>query len=118
MRVNPRFIPKQGRFYLLLFLFLFLVGTASSAVVRGRLDRVVPGGGRGGAGGIRVTVSTPRRGRSPAVYSAQDGMYYIYNVPSGDYHLEIWVNGPNGAPMVYPVSVREPYTDIPAITVQ
>lgn len=42
-------------------------------------------------------------------------MYYFYNVPLGDYYLEVWVSNPA---RVYPMRIfGTPYSDLPRIGV-
>jgi hypothetical protein len=101
---------RRGTFILLLIGF---TRPAMAASVRGRLDRPGPNRVRVPASGITVTLSS-QRGRSTPSVTHQDGMYYL-NMPAGAYNLEVWIRGTAGAPLVYPVQVREPYTDIPAI---
>lgn len=85
---------------------------SAASTVRGRLDRrygyqVYP------AANVRVTVYNPNIGRSSPAYTGNDGMYYFYNVPAGDYYLEVWVSQ---QPLVYTIRVYEqPFTDIPPI---
>ena len=96
--------------------FLVMLGTARAATVRGQLKRpdgrkVVP------AAGMCITVST-RNGRSPRACSNFQGMYYLPNVPPGDYLLEIWTSpDPKAPPIRQNIRVVEPYTDIQPITV-
>ena len=104
-----------GRRLLCSLLLLQCLGTADAAVVRGRLQRFYPNRALVPAPGIPVTVWCLQFGRSPAYYSLYDGMFYLSNIPPGVYNLEIWVR-PN-QPMVFPITVREPNTDIPPINV-
>ena len=91
-------------------------GVATAATVRGRLDRVYRNGVRKHAAG--VTVLSRARGRTSPSHTDSDGMYYIYNVSPGAYYLEVWVNSsPGSPPMVFPIQVVEPYTNVPAIVV-
>jgi hypothetical protein len=87
--------------------------SASAAALRGRL---VHANGNSAAG-IVVTVVNQAHGRSAPVRTGADGMYYL-QIPAGSYHLEVWINPTPGAqPVVYPIQVSEPYTDIPPIRV-
>jgi hypothetical protein len=95
-------------------LVLLLSTSADAATLRGRLLRVYPNGAQFVAGGIAVTLYSQNLGRSTPATSGPDGMYYLYNIPPGDYNLEIWVSNP---PVVYRVQIRDPYTDIPPIRV-
>ncbi len=91
---------------------------ANAATVRGRLDRVKPNGIRYAGAGVAVTVYSQAMGRSNPAYAGPDGMYYLFNVPAGAYYLEVWVSrDPRVPPRVYPISVAEPYSDIPPIVV-
>lgn len=101
-----------------LVLTVVTVGVATAATVRGRLDRVYRNGVRKHAAGVAVTVLSRARGRTSPSHTDSDGMYYIYNVSPGAYYLEVWVNSsPGSPPMVFPIQVVEPYTNVPAIVV-
>ena len=119
MTLGQRLNRHVRRLCLLLIFLVTMMATASAAFLRGRLDRIDPHNGvRVAAGGVPVTVwSQATRARSSPATSGQDGMYYIYNVPAGVYYLEVWVNGLNGQPMVYQISVNEPYSDVAPIVV-
>jgi hypothetical protein len=98
---------------LLVLSFLILVSAAASAAtVRGRL--VHAANQYAAAPGIAVTIYNQYVGRSSPAYSDVNGMYYLYNIPAGTYYLELWIH-PGGNPVVYPITVGEPYTDIPQI---
>jgi hypothetical protein len=85
---------------------------ADAAIVRGRLLH-----GESAAAGVSVTLLSKANGSvAPAVLTAADGMYYLYNVTPGAYSLEVWTGGTAGTPTRYPVNVTEPVTDVPAIT--
>jgi hypothetical protein len=62
---------------------------------------------------LKVTLYNQALGRSAPVTSGPDGMYYFYNVPYGNYTLEVWLpNNPKG----YNVQVNQPQIcDIPQI---
>jgi hypothetical protein len=101
---------------------LFLVGflwqspVGGSSVVRGRLFRVTPQGQSYAAGGLAVSVTNTKYGRSSMVYSGADGMFYLYNIPAGQFTLEVWT-AKNQA-LRFPINVYErPYTDINPIKV-
>ena len=106
------------KFVLLLLLVVTLLVVTISAyaqTVRGRLDRQGPSGLRP-APYVRVTLYTPDIGRSSRVYTGTNGMYYFYNVPLGNYTLEIWGYGDN--PITYSIQVyNQPYTDIQPIVI-
>jgi hypothetical protein len=94
-----------------IFTFVAFSATTDAAVVRGRL---VHGGAA--AAGVSVTVLSKANGNAaPAVVTATDGMYYIYNISPGAYSLVVWPNGPSGTSTRYPINVAEPSTDVPAI---
>jgi hypothetical protein len=101
---------------LLLSLVVF-IATASvyAGTVRGRLDRRDAYGRVYPAAYVVVTLYNQQIGRSSPVYSGNDGMYYLYNVPPGPYLLEIWIY-PNQEPLRYGIQVYDqPLTDIAPI---
>jgi hypothetical protein len=67
------------------------------------------------ATGVTVTISDHKSYRSSPAQSGNDGMYYLFNIPAGQYYLEVWVNPKT--PKVYQVTVTEPNTDMPRVTV-
>jgi hypothetical protein len=99
-----------------LLICLILAGASQAldaATIRGRLQRVLPNGAWVPIGGVTVTVFSQAIGRSlPAISQLQDGMYYLNNVPPGNYNLEVWIRGTNNPPLVYTIAVNEPYTDL------
>jgi hypothetical protein len=107
-----------------LFTLLFLVAivamdivAAGGSTVRGRLVRRGPSGDYPAAG-VEITLFAvgSNLGRSPKAYSGSDGMYYIRNVPSGNYKLELWVAK---KPLSYDITVgRSAYTDIAPIIIR
>jgi hypothetical protein len=83
----------------------------AQTTVRGQLLR----NGQNPAAGIKVTLNHPQYGRSSATMTGNDGMYYLYNVPYGDYYLELWISNP---PIVYQVRVAgSPFSDLPRFSV-
>lgn len=84
---------------------------AHAASVRGQL---VHKNGQPVAG-ITVTISDHKNYRSTPAQVGKDGMYYLYNIPAGQYYLEVWVNPKT--PQMYQVTVTEPNTDMPRVTV-
>ncbi len=106
------------KFYLLLLFvvaFLIVAVSADAQTVRGRLDREGSSGPYPAAY-VKVTLYAPDIGRSSPVYTGSDGMYYFYNVPPGDYILEIWRN--RAKTITYSIQIlNEPYTDIPSILI-
>ena len=67
------------------------------------------------AAGVTVTISDHKNYRSAPARAGSDGMYYLYNIPAGQYYLEVWVNPQT--PAVYQVTVAEPNTDMPRVMV-
>ena len=102
------------RVLLFLFFSVLICATANAATIRGRL--VHAANQYVAAPGIAVTIYNQYVGRSSPAYTDINGMYYLYNVPAGSYYLELWIY-PGGNPIVYPITVGEPYTDIPQIPV-
>ena len=100
----------------LLVIGVVTVAAAEAGTVRGRLVRRNPQG-EFPAQGIPVTVFRTDIGRSGSAYSGPDGMYYLYNIPPGNYWLEVWVY-PNTPPMVFTIVVTDrPFSDIAPIVV-
>ncbi|MGP8250657.1 MAG: carboxypeptidase-like regulatory domain-containing protein [Terracidiphilus sp.] len=85
--------------------------TAHAASVRGQ---VLHQNGQPAAN-VTVTISDHKNYRSAPAHAGSDGMYYLYNIPAGQYYLEVWVNPKT--PQVYQVTVSEPNTDMPRVTV-
>jgi hypothetical protein len=81
--------------------FLTCLSYAEAATIRGRLDRVT-NFGVSPAMGIAVTVSSPSAGRSYPAYTDNYGFYYLYNIPPGNYNLEVWVTN---SPLVWTIQV-------------
>ena len=98
--------------------FLTLGATAScyAGTVRGRIERRDAYGRTFAAAYVQVTLYSQQQGRSSPAYTGVDGMYYLYNVPSGSYTLEVWVSPDR--PLTYGIQVyNQPYTDIPPILI-
>jgi hypothetical protein len=91
---------------------LLATGSAHASTVRGRLVHA----NGSPAAGLSVTVYNPQTGRSSPAHTGPDGMYYLYNVRSGSYNLEVWTS-PGGKPVVYQITVSEPYADVAQIGV-
>ncbi|HPQ43803.1 MAG TPA: carboxypeptidase-like regulatory domain-containing protein [Syntrophales bacterium] len=99
----------------LLVIFLTIPSSAYCQGVRGMLFRVGPHGPYP-AVNVHLTLISSSIGRSAPTYTGRDGMYYFYNVPPGQYALEVWGYGPN--PIIHRISVlNRPYNDIPQIQV-
>jgi hypothetical protein len=104
----------------LISMLLVFVGTTSAqgATVRGRLDRKDGQGRLYPATYVSVTLNSSNMGRSSPAYTGADGMFYLYNVPPGDYYLEIWAY-PGRPPLTFTIRVYDrPYTDINPILIQ
>ncbi|MFN2507753.1 MAG: hypothetical protein ABR589_03160 [Chthoniobacterales bacterium] len=91
--------------------FWLAPSSRAQTTVRGQLLR----NGEFPASGVTVTIYSQMFGRSSPSQTGGDGMYYIYNVPFGDYYLEIWISNP---PRAYPVRISGfPYHDLPRLPV-
>lgn len=91
------------------------IAYVEAATIRGRLDRVSTFGAYP-ATGIAVTVSSPSAGRSYPAFTDNYGFYYLYNIPPGNYNLEVWVTTP---PRVWTIQVPPvPQFDIAPLMVQ
>jgi len=111
---------KRINIVLLISSLLIFIGTASAqgATVRGRLDRKDGNGRLYPATYVSVTLNSRSTGRSSPAYTGADGMYYLYNVPPGDYQLEVWAY-PGRRPLTFNIRVHDrPYTDILPILIQ
>jgi hypothetical protein len=64
--------------------------------------------------GITVTLSN-NRGRSAPARSDTNGSYAFFNIPAGQYFLEVWVNPTT--PETVRVTIKEPSTPLPQVTV-
>jgi hypothetical protein len=97
---------------LLIVLVASQLFAGGGSTVRGRLVRQ----GNYPAAGVEISLMNARLGRSPKSFSGSDGMFYIRNVPPGDYVLELWIAK---QPQTFNISVRDAeYTDIAPIIVQ
>ena len=119
--MNSKSLKKIRRINIVLVMSLLLtfVGTTSAqgATVRGRLDRRDGNGRIYPATYVAVTLNSPNMGRSSPAYTGADGMYYLYNVPPGNYLLEVWAY-PGRPPLTFNISVYDqPYTDINPILI-
>ena len=99
---------NQWRWVLAVLAF-FAAVVANGATVQGQL---VYASGRPSAY-VAVRLNSTGRGPSQFAYSGGDGRFYLKNVPTGDYKLEVW----QGSKVVtsLPVRVQEPTTILPPI---
>lgn len=72
--------------------------------------------------GVPVNLYRPDLGPSGFSYTDQTGMYYLYNIPPGDYTLQIFAH-PRAPAMTYRIVVlgtnpQRPYTDISPIVIR
>jgi len=45
-----------------------------------------------------------------------NGMFYLYNIPPGNYVLQVWSRtNPAASPLLYQISVFEPITSLPVL---
>jgi len=86
---------------------------AAASTVRGQIYRMV-NGKRVGANGIAVRLNHPQRGPSSLVYTNNDGMYFLYNIPPGQYTLEVTITQKNVKKFQITVE-NKAYTDIAPI---
>jgi hypothetical protein len=104
------------------FLLLAVATLASAATVRGYVFRQAPNGVSYPAPRVMLTLYSASMGRSSPAYSGEDGFYYFYNVPPGNYVLEIYQD-PRMPPVmrfnvtVVPPDPQHPTTDIAPIRV-
>ena len=86
------------------------------STVRGRLVRQGQRGELYSAPGIKVRLTHPVHGQSTFVYTDMQGMYYWFDVPPGDFVLEVWLS--EKYVLKYAVRVlARPFTDLPQIVV-
>lgn len=113
MCVNSHKINKiLTRSITTLLLLTALTVSAFGASVRGKLQNSQ----QQPKAYVAVTLYSAKTGRSAEVYTGEDGMYYLNNVPAGEYLLEVWVNPKS--PLTYKVTILDPGTDIPPIEVR
>lgn len=110
----------------LTLLCLFVVTPADTSLsrpevnstVRGQLYRRAPNGQAYFAAGIAVRLNHPQYGPSAFAYSGGDGMYYLQNVPPGQFTLEVWLTSRPEDVMRFNVQVNgQPTVDVPPIQV-
>jgi hypothetical protein len=103
---------KRNLLMFVLASFLSPGSTAYAATVRGQLVYV---SNNAPAPYVAVRLNTPGRGASEFAYTGADGKYYLPNIPSGSYQLEVWRGGK--AVLTTPVTVQEPDTVLSAVGV-
>ena len=113
-RIPTRILTRRtllSRAFVVCFVFVLTVASARAASIRGQVQHQngMP------ATGVAVTISNHKDFRSSPANVRSDGMYYLANIPAGQYYLEVWVNPKT--PLVYQVTVAEPNTDMPRVTV-
>ena len=97
--------------------FFFLVGPCRAATVSGSITCVAANGTFFAATNGAVTVFRPDIGRSNVAGVGQDSSFYLYNIPSGQYVLEIWSRANLSLPVrTFQIIVAEPVTQIPRIS--
>jgi hypothetical protein len=97
---------------LILVLVAAVTFDANAVTVRGRVDRQTSYG-TVNAGYVRIALNSAASGRSQPAYTDPQGIYYLYNVPAGDYTLEVWSGS---RPVTTPITVRNvPVFTAPAV---
>ncbi len=95
-----------------LLLTLLVAAAANAATVRGKIIRADGSVARGAA----VTLDHPQRGRSATAYSDAEGMFYLPNVPAGDYTME--VQTPNDKAAFRITVLNQEYSDVAPVKVK
>lgn len=94
------------------------VTVRANSTVRGQLYRRAPNGQAYVAQGLAVRLNHPAYGPSAFAYSGSDGMYYLQNVPPGQFILEVWLTSRPEDVLRFNVSVDgRPMVDVPPIQV-
>ena len=93
-------------------LTLFVALAANAATVRGKIVREDGSVARGAA----VTLDHPQRGRSATAYVDAEGMFYLQNVPAGDYTMEVQTQ--NGKVTFRITVLNQEYSDVAPVTVK
>jgi hypothetical protein len=107
-----------GRLRLFALILVLLSGVGISTdtyaqTIRGRLMK-----GSRPIIGVPVNVYSNVIGQSGFSYSGPDGMYYLFNIPPGQFILQIW-DIPNVPPMQFQIYVHpQPWVDIAPIQVR
>jgi len=108
------------RFASIFLLFVGLLTVTNLAYggnVEGRVNYQGPSGAISPAPHIQVSLADPNQKLSSSTFTGFDGMYYFYNVPSGQYILEIKPSE-NKPAISYRITVRnQPRTSIKPILV-
>jgi len=96
---------------------LVVTSLAYGGNVEGRLDYQGPSGSASPAPHIQVSLVDPIQKHSSSTFTGFDGMYYFYNVPSGQYTLAIKPSE-NKPAISYKITVgNQPHTSIKPILV-
>lgn len=106
----------KPRNFILLLLALGFAIEASAQTIRGRLMRATPYGPYPAAY-VAVTVYAPHMGRSAPAYSSPEGFYFLYNVPPGQYVLEVWTSNIPVTANLF-VAHNRPWVDVAPITIR
>ena len=85
--------------------------------IRGRIVRRGPSGDYP-VGGVSVRVRQGTSGGwSGTVYSGQDGMFYLYKIPTGQFTLYVYPR-PNAQPLIFAIQVsNEAWTNLAPIRI-
>ncbi len=95
---------------------LALATSAQAQTVRGQVLRATPAGTYP-APYMSVTLYSDRMGRSAPAYTTPEGIYYLYNVPPGQYVLEVWAaKTPTTVKVVVPQN--RAWTDIAPVPIR
>ncbi|HVR40772.1 MAG TPA: carboxypeptidase-like regulatory domain-containing protein [Thermoanaerobaculia bacterium] len=101
------------RIIILITLILTIAATASASTVRGK---VVKPDGATAYRGAAVTLEHAERGRSTPAYADNDGMFYLRNVPPGDYTMEVQTANDKA---VFRITVlNQEYSDVAPVKVK
>ncbi len=116
-RVTTERKPRPSRRVCLVLVLILISGLTVPNLTLAQSDGTVRGkvswcNGNYPAAYLRVTLLPLNRTRSSLSYTDAYGFYYFYNIPGGDYFLQIYRGG-NSSPATYRIRVfDQPYTDI------
>jgi hypothetical protein len=99
--------------FLVILTAVSIASIAHAETVRGKIvypDGVTP------HVNVAVTLESAGSGRSGTVYSGSDGMFYLENVPPGQYSMEI--KSPNETRTVPVVVARKDVNDVAPVAVK